>query len=293
MTKEEADALLSDKPEVQNVFIEALKGKGFNILTSEDQNKFVESERARIAAEKTSEIYSALDKDIAESSGLTKEPNEKTYDFAKRVIASFKEQYGTSDKTIKELQEKLKANASDETLKAQVEAYQKKEQEWQELLSQKDQVLFEKEVSIDLNKALVGFKPKPGLPESLVNLAIANAKAELVKSAKKNEDGSIVYLDAEGKPILGANMQPATGEALLSEKLKEYQDNGHKQTGAGAGGSSSGSDNTGTVMIPEGLKTKQEVTQFLIKAGVLSGTEQHQALYTEYIKKHPNLPLAA
>ena len=295
MTKEEIEAAMAANPEVQNVLTEVLKGKGLNVLSPDDHNKFVEQERQRIHGNLTSEIYSGLDKDLSEVAGFGKEGNEKTYDYAKRAVNTYKTKAEQLTTEIAALKEEIKTKGADPTLKAQLDVLQKKEQEWSEKEEGYKKQLFEKDVNYELSKGLAGFKAKAGIPEPVLKSYVDTVKTDLIKSAKATENGQIIYVDAEGKTILNKDLQPADATYILAERLKDVIDTGHQQTGAGTsgGGSTGGNGGTGgtTKVLPVGLKSQLDVAKALKEMGILDGDPEFTKLFDEYLAKNPSLPI--
>lgn len=293
LTPEVLNEAVTAKPENKAVLADFVKNLGFRVIDEANYNTFLETERANIAPDITSRIYTGLDNDIAAVAGFGKEGTEKTYDFAKRAVTTYKAKAEQLEAKTKELEKKIAEGSTDPTLKAQLETYQNEKAQWEETRNGYEQKLFEQAVSFEANKGLMGFKVKPGIPESVANTYLATMTDKLIKSAKKTESGQIIYLDEKGNTILKNDMQPADASYILKDWLKDIADVGVQQQGAGTGGSP---DTTradgGSVVIPESIKSKQEVTQFLMKAGILRGTQEHEKMYADFINKHPNLPLA-
>ena len=157
-------------------------------LSTNDENSVI--------AKKTGEIYGGLDADILAASGIAKNGTEKTFDYAKRVVAEFKTKAESAsalqtqiDSLTKEkarLEKAIADGATDaETAKALKQAkadLTAVTTQFNDLKSKYDEAekkfqteLFGVRIEGALQTATAGLKFKPGLPESATKVLLAQA----------------------------------------------------------------------------------------------------------------------
>lgn len=248
---------------------------------------------SKVAKEKYKSIYDGLDTDLNTASGLQKAGDEKTYAFAKRVVGHYKtaaEQAATQlterQQTIADLQQKIANGSGDATLKARLEALETKEQEYQMKLTAAETKLFQQGVEHSLDRGLLSLKFDPTVKDSVREVLISNAKAQIVAMAKVQENADkstqIVYVK-DGKTILGADGKtPADAAYIVADMLKDVLDAGHKGAGGGAD-EKPPIDDKGNVKVPEqrpvDVKTKQGVNDWLLSLGVKKNTKEFDDAY--------------
>ena len=136
--------------------IEELKG-----LTPEQITAITElskNDENVVISDKTKEIYSNLDKDILDITGIARPANTKTYEFNKQVLSEYKtnaekaKELETKITTLvesnKELEEKAKLGTTDEILKANYEKLNKDYVSLQEKVVNKEKEFTEKETEL-------------------------------------------------------------------------------------------------------------------------------------------------
>lgn len=270
-------------------------------LSQNDENSVI--------AKKTGEIYGALDADILEVSGITKNGTEKTYDYAKRVMGEMKTKADSAnglqsqiDSLTKEkarLEKAVADGAADaETVKALKQAkadLQNVTTQFTELTTkyETEKANHEKElfgVRIDnaLQTAAARLKFKSGFPDSVTKVILAQA-TEKVKGMNPEyiDDGNggkiLAFKDASGAIMRNPNNQlnPFTPAELLTKELDSMGvlEKPRQQTGGGTippvGGSGGGNNVTIDV---SGAKTRDEAYEFIAKSlmqqGMLNGSKE-------------------
>lgn len=271
-------------------------------LSANDENSVI--------AKKTGEIYGGLDADILAASGIAKNGTEKTFDYAKRVVAEFKtkaegatglqSQIDSLTKEKARLEKAIADGATDaETAKALKQAkadltavttqfndlktkYDEAEQNYQK-------ELFGVRIEGALNSATAGLKFKAGLPESatkvLLGQAIDKIKGMNPEFIDDGKGGKIIaFKDETGAIMRNPNNQlnPYTPGDLLAKELETMGilDKGRQAAGGGtvplAGGSGSGGGVT-TVDVT-GAKTRVEaydaIAANLMAQGLTAGSEK-------------------
>ncbi len=290
-TAAEITAAVTANPALLTELKGGLTPLGHHAIAKEEHAGFVEQERTRISAEKTAEIYGKLDDDFLSVSGIPKQtPQEKTYEYAKRVLTTLKEKPTALQAKITELEGKVAAGGDQATkdllaaAQAQLNDYKTvKEPQWQ-----KDS--FAKDVSMDVELGLREIKLKAGLPESIVKSHIANIKAQLINSAAVDANGRIYYKDANGQAILdGVNL--AGAKFVLNTLLTDIIDTGKQQEGAGGKTPAGAATKTDVknadgkdIEVPAGLGSQEELTAFLMGQGLKSSDPGFVKLFSEHNK---------
>lgn len=270
-------------------------------LSANDENSVI--------AKKTGEIYGGLDADILAVSGIAKNGTEKTFDYAKRVVAEFKTKAESAsalqtqiDSLTKEkarLEKAIADGATDaETAKALKQAkadltavqtqfndlktkYDEAEQKYQN-------ELFGVRIESALQTAVAGIKFKPELPESATKVLLSQA-IDKIKAMNPEyiDDGKgskvLAFKDETGALMRNPNNQlnPYTPADLLIRELETMGiiDKGRQAAGGGTGtpGGNGGSGGGGAISI-SGAKTRVEaydaITQSLQGQGLQVGTKQ-------------------
>lgn len=281
-TEDEFKAAVAANPALRDVAIASVRHLG---VTPYTQAEFEAALGTKIG-EKTSELYTGLDNDIFGASGIAKEGTEKTYDYAKRVIGGLKTAPTTLQTKIAELERVIATGSGDATMKAQLEALQAKETEYQTKLTDAEEKLFKKDVMLDVRDGQRELKYDPTVKESVRKVLVDNATATIISMAKvqKNADGSeqIVYVE-NGKTKLNGNV-PADAAYLLKDMLKDVLDTGHQGKGGGAGDAGDPPvDANGNVQVPATrpatVKTKADVNDWLLGLGVKKNTKEFDDAY--------------
>ena len=280
-TPEEVDAAVAANPALKEHLVGAVTKLGYKPYTTQEYEKAI--------GDKTKEIYDGLDKDIFDTSGIAKNPTEKTYDFAKRVIGGLKtsvtEATTPLQTKIADLEKQIKDGNGNETLKAQLEALQKKEEAYQNDIKDRDTKLFQKDVMLDIRDGMREVKLNIALPKSILDLAVDHATKSIVgmAAAQKNADGteSVVYI-RDGKVALNKDNQPATASDLLADLLKDVVDAGQGGAGGGAGGQGGaggaggqGGRKATPTSLPATVKTQAQLMDYLKEFGLADGTDEY------------------
>ncbi len=257
---------------------------------SEEQIKAIEllskNDEAATIGKRVNELYSGLDTDILNASGIAKEGSEKTYDYAKRVIGSLKSSGDNSDlqgqiKTLTterdDLAKQIKEGAGDTALKGQLEKLQ------QQLNDKDGEVKAAKELADKLKKdydesvlqsnalqvktrlsaVADGLKYKTDFPDTVINTMKSTASSNILNKYKAEFDGNVlVYRDESGEIARNPNnsKNPYTTKELLGIELKDIIDSGHKQKGAGTRGHNGNSGQPSNFSLNAKSKT-EAITQ--------------------------------
>ncbi|RSK50100.1 hypothetical protein [Hymenobacter rigui] len=282
-TPEELTAAVAANPALVPHLVGAVKGAGYVARSADEETSFIGT--------KTKEIYDGLDKDIFDTSGIARNPTERTYDYAKRVIGKFKEDTTPLQQEIIDLKKTIADGNGNETMKAQLEALQTKEAEYQKQLTEKDTALFQKDVKLDIRDGVRGIKFDPSVKESVVKVLVDNATQSIIGMAKQqqNADGttSVVYIK-DGKTLLNDKNQPADAAYILADMLKDVVDAGHQGQGGGAGGQGTGGAQGGRkptalpATLPATVKNQGQLMDWLMEYGLTEGSKEYDDAYDKF-----------
>lgn len=279
-------------------------------LTDEQKNAIVEISKADegiVIGERIGRIYSDLDNDILQASGIAKNGAEKTYLYAKRVIGELKAGGNTDElnaqiATLTEekaaLQKAIEEGAADaETKKALAQAktdladITKKYTELNTQL-EKEKTRHQKEVqgmrvSMEIEGAAQALKFKSSIPESVTKVVLANVIEKMKGSADfiDNEGKqTLIFKGKEGEVLRDATLRPLNAADLLKRELTTMGVLEERREGSGAGSKVvEGGD--ADAMDVSGAKTQTEADQIIHKSLVARGLVRGTKAYQEAMDK--------
>lgn len=266
------------------------------------------NDEATVINTKIGELHGRYDQDVETVTGVKKNQGEKSYDFVKRVLGSYKEkadaQPGLATKvtdleteisTLKQTiadgkgNEAMKQQLTDaqSQLKALKTQYDTEKAEW----GTKEQEFNSKMTSFQVNgqfeKATAGLKFKAGYPDSVQSTLIDSAKSKILAQYKPDwveADGKKVFVFRDEKGEIVRNkanaLNPYTVEELLAENLKEVLDPGQQQKGGGTG-PAGGKDKQIEVVDIAGAKTQVEADEVIVKYLMQIGETRGSASFAE------------
>ena len=261
-------------------------------------------------------LHGQYDTDIFNITGVAKNQGEKSYDYAKRVLTDYKNQIASSatvsaqlanaKKEVETLKQKIAEGNVDETVKQQLkDSKALVAQLQQQLTEQTNTVAKQKEqyeaqikgIYVDnaFNEALSGLKFKSGIAESVRDILVKAAKAEVLAKGtpdfvEQNGTKVLVFRDKDGNLLNNPanNLNPySASELLMQTALKDVIDTGRQQGGGGTGGNGGGGGGTGLDL--SGARTQVEadelITNYLLGLGLTRDSrefsEKSMALRTE------------
>jgi hypothetical protein len=280
-TLEELTAAVTANPALREHLVGAVKSASYVVRTADEETQFIGT--------KTKEIYDGLDKDIFDTTGIQRNPTEKTYEYNKRVLGSLKEATTPLQTKIADLEKQIKDGNGNETLVAQLEALQAKETKYQEQLTQKDTALFQKDVKLDIRDGVRGIKFDPTVKDSVVKVLVDNATTAIINMAKQqqNADGTttVVYI-RDGKTVLNDKDQPADAAYILTDMLKDVVDAGHQGNGGGANpaGNPNPAPRPGAIptSVPATVKTQSQLIIHLKELGLKDGSKEFDDAFDKF-----------
>lgn len=280
----------------QNATLAALPEATLAIVAEMSKN-----DENTVIGTKIGALHGQYDNDILSITGIVKNQGEKSYEYAKRVLNEYKTKVESANaigaelaaakKQVTELQAKIEANAADETVrqqlkdaKAQVSQLQKQLQTKESELTAKqaefDKTIKDTHVDYAFNAATVGLKFKDSITDSVKNILLASAKAEVLAKGTPDfiDDGkggkTLVIRGADGNILNNPknNLNPYTiGELVLETSIKDVIAETRKQTGGGTG-SGAGGNGGNTDVDLSGIKTQLEadkaIETYLLSTGL-------------------------
>lgn len=280
----------------QNATLAALPEATLAIVAEMSKN-----DENTVIGTKIGALHGQYDNDILGITGIVKNQGEKSYEYAKRVLNEYKTKVESANaigaelaaakKQVTELQAKIEANAADETVrqqlkdaKAQVSQLQKQLQTKESELTAKqaefDKTIKDTHVDYAFNAATTGLKFKDGITDSVKNILLASAKAEVLAKGTPDfiDDGkggkTLVIRGADGNILNNPknNLNPYTiGELVLETSIKDVIAETRKQTGGGTG-SGAGGNGGNTDVDLSGIKTQLEadkaIETYLLSTGL-------------------------
>lgn len=254
-------------------------------------------------------LHGQYDTDIFGITGIKKNDGEKSYEYAKRVLNSYKskiesskavkEQLDAANAKVQELQARLEKGTGDEELKKQLKDAKTQVTQLQAQLQAKeaefktknDELVKEiKQTHIDyaFQAATVGLKFKAGITEPIQKTLLNAAKAEVLSKGTPDfvddEQGGkkLVLRDAAGNILNNPanNLNPYTLKELVMEtSLKDVIDTGKQQTGGGTKPGCQGGQ--GGTLDMSGIKTQVEADRIIEQHLLANGLTRDSAEFAE------------
>ena len=289
ITAEVLQTAITTNPEVVSVITSVLEGSGFVAVKKDSYDQLINEQVELKGKEKASVIYSRFDNDIKQLAGFEKEPNEQTHVYLKRAIDTYKSK-------ATELEQKIASGQIDQVTKDRMAELERQLNESKEQLSAKDQAIFKREIEKDIALGKAGIKFKAGIPEIAINAVVKEISEEIFKGAKRQDNGEVYFVDKDGKTMFEPTLnRPKTAQEIIKERLAEFAEEAQDpKTGTGIKPPKTGTttdiltkDGTPFV-IPDGVRTKMQLTEELIKAGISVNSAEFSKVHaTEFAKKLP------
>lgn len=261
--------------------------------------------------EEVAKTHKKYDEDMFEILGERPGTNEdgskmKTYNHIKQLYGELKDLRGQKDSLTKDAEvtrltgeiERLKTEGGGAQIKAMFDQAKTDWTEEKQGLLQKiteasqNNDVFQKKTAV--SSAFNGIKWNPDINETVKDLVIKQAEAELIKNSEL-KDGKLIFLNADGKPALNDKWEPKTASEMLSsmESIKAISLNEVKK-GGGADTKVNGSIQTievegkdaKTLVLQEGsFKTKEEFQKIAQKAMLDSGVSRRDKEWQPLLDK--------
>ena len=260
----------------------------FIVRTADEERTYLENfktaEVEKSISPKISEVHSRYDEDIFAVTGLKKKPDEKTYDFNKRVLADLKakaDKHPELEQEIASLREKVGKNADAkiladlENVRSEFATFKTaKEKELEDLRKEtelnKKRSLIEAEINV--------FEFDPTIKEGVMKV-FKDTTINALLNSSEFRDGQLVFLDDKGNPLRNqaTNMAVYTANEIVADRMKDVI----KQKRVITGPSKPGDPSVPPKSIPDTVKTKVELSDYLLKEGLKRGSKEYDEAYAQ------------
>ena len=284
LTIEEIQAAVKENPELEAKLVaySTQTEAGRTLLNNHlSNNKEAISKAA--ADEATKNAYGHLDSTLKDL-GYEKQEGEKSTAAAARAIKELKAQIAkasTSEEGKEDAKKmieaiKLQADKEKEDLLAQLETERNNNKT--------------NNIKSSLINARAGFKYNPNYDQVVLDKFVEDAEQQLIKSAKKQDNGTFIYHDKEGMPYLNQLRAPATAKEVLTLLLKPVL--AVSDAGGGAGQEKpSGKVIDGNIKLSGSFSSQVELNAAYAKAAAAQGWARGSEEYKEQwdvVKKQHN-----
>lgn len=269
--------------EIVKPFAEA--GLIFRKKTDEDayktnlQKQLEEEADKKVFTRAQSEAYNKIEEKVLEATGLPKESNEPTSEYVVRAYSvklselQDKKDDGTASKEEKDLIKQLQAKLAE------------KDEEINKTKSEYTTKFQQKAFDTDVDKLFAQEqrnKLKKDVDKNVMS-ELSDARLQRIKAMPKrfNAEGKVEFLDTNGEVIRNANLAPKSINEILEDTFKDLHHVDTKKEGTG----SEGKKNDDSTFNYGGITTKEDLSNALLKAGHLRGSEKYNELYREGRKK--------
>ena len=270
------------------------------------------NDEAEVISKRIREIYSGLDDDILQASGIKKGGSEKTYDYVKRVIGAVKvdvSEYEWKIQTLQserdQLEQQIKSGKGSAALVASLEKQisdkdslitqlqndrQSLEEDYKTRFADKQKEFAQLKVLNAMREGADKLKYKKGYDDAVINTFARTAQNKVLGLTPDFEfEGpngkQLVFRDSNGDILRNRenNLQPYTAAELYQKELAPILDTGRQANGAGT----KPGQGSGGINIPDvsAATTKVEATRMINKVlaseGLAAGTEKHQQRFNE------------
>lgn len=294
-TADEFKSAVEANPELLKNVTTVLPERGFVVRSKEENDTFLRNYEEQVISNKTKEFALNLEKDVKELTGLDKaSPDEKYYEFLKRAVSTKLQSVKTLEQELTALKEKKGGEGVSEEEKKRIKdlelALEKQKGDYAEALSKKDQELTQYKAQNEVEKRMIPLRAsyKPNIPKFALEAAEEKVLNELIPNLIFTEDGKIMIKGKDGETLKDPKLlEPVTLEAYLSDRLKDFVDEGKEQRGAGTGKGDKDEGKGGKFTgIPAGVETKVQLGDYLKKLGIMNPE------YDKILEEHgKNLPL--
>ena len=270
------------------------KPEDFILRTSEEDATYMENFRAseveKALEPEVNKAYSNIDTVLSGITGVKKNANEKTSVYTKRVLDELKskaDKYPDLEQEIANLKEKVGKNADAklladlENVRAEFAAFKTAKESEIETL-RKDTDLNERKSVIEAE--VNSFEFDPSIKENVLKVYKQTIINGLLQSSEKR-DGQIVFLDDKGNPLRNQakNLAAYTANEIVAERMKDVI----KQKRVLGGPPKPGDPPVSPKTVPDTVKTKIELTEYLMKEGLKRGSKEYNDAYAQLSEALP------
>jgi len=259
----------------------------------------------KVIGQKVGELHGRYDEDIKTVAGIEKNAGEKSYEYMKRALSTFKTQAESTStlqasldeahQKVTDLEKAAAEGSTDPVLKQQLKdaqdnltalesTFETEKGNWEKEKSKFAEQVTSIQVDTAFDRAAAGLKFKTSYPASVQKTLTRAAKAEVLADVTPDwiESGGekvMVLRDKQGEILRNKNnkLNPYTVEELLSEKLKDVLDAGVQRKGGETKNDGSAADNV-TLVEVSAAKTQVEadeiISKYLLQNGMTRGSTE-------------------
>jgi flagellar hook-basal body complex protein FliE len=284
-----------DTPEYQTLIKEALTKKEFVIQDKTEHQSYLDRYKNDVLEKelpnRIKTIYDNIDKDVKETFGVDRDPNEKTYEYLKRAGKTKLSALEQSQQKIRELEEAISKGDGTAAMKRKLEEEQANFQ--RELKKREDKIReLEQNHSIVQKTAdvkLLYGELKKGFIKQLPPL-FARAEAAALDEAIRNsvaQDGKLYMANADGSIRKDSSYNEISVEDFLKAEFKDVIETQRKAGGAGSEGGKGDPKDPKDITdenfpMKSDIKNKRELTDYMLSLGIKQGTEQFRKIWVKY-----------
>lgn len=250
-------------------------------------------------------LHGQYDNDIFGITGIKKNDGEKSYDYNKRILNSYKAKVDKANEIKNELEQakikivELENKTGDSTLRGQLNDAKAQVSQLQEQLKAKEADIATQKakyqadltnthVDYAFKAATAGLKFKSGITEPIQKTLLEAAKAEILAKGTpefidNNGTRTLVIRNANGNIINNPknNLNPYTiAELVMETALKDVIDTGNRQTGAGTNDNANGKKDTALFDL-SGVKNQIEADKAIENYLLSNGLTRDSAEFAE------------
>lgn len=283
-------------------------------LSEEQMNAIVtlsKNDEEAVIGARFREVYNQLDETIANSTGIARNGDEKTYLYLERAakqlaakansVDGLNVRIGELTRERDRLKKAVEEGTADEALRKQLQSaqadlenvrnqYNTLKDETDQLKQQHAQELLGLQIDNELRNSMGGIKFKADLPQALTDSVLAQT-IQKVKGMNPQfiDDGNggkkLAFMGQDGEPLRNPDnrLEIYTAAEMLTKELKALGvlDEGRRQLGGGTETfSHNGSGSGGTVVDITGARTQVEaqevIAKQLMQRGLVNGSAEFQ-----------------
>lgn len=287
----------------QNTQLSGLTVEQFKAIAEMSQN-----DENTVIGTKIGALHGQYDNDILSITGVAKNAGEKSYDYLKRVLNSYKADHDSLKETrtkltnaeakVTKLEKQIADGTQDESIKQQLKDARTQVTQLQNQLSAKQKEFDDKKHELETQlqtthvdyafaSAIAGMKFKANIPEGIQKTLLSAAKDEVLRRGtpefQQMADGSqrLVFRGADGNVLNNPsnNLNPYTFQELIMEtSIKDVIDTGKQQPGTGTKPSGQQQPGGSSAIDLSGVKTQVEadraIEAYLLNNGLTRDSEE-------------------
>lgn len=272
-TSDELDAVLTAKPELISEISKIAEKRGGYFAPDKTAKDTYEGNLAvHTKTALTLEHATMLEKDVEEITGVKKLPQEKYFDYNKRVLKMQTESSKSASSELALLKGKSDITQAERDRIKELENLQtswtaEKTNLTNTHQTEVTQLKAENKIFSQIGKIDAKLKKTPELQEAI---SIVREKViEDMKRSAKFQDDKMVFFGLDGKAMMNTDASFKTAEQVYAERMDKYIDKAKTQGGAGGNG-----DGNPEVIPAGNLKSQYEVDKFLQSKGFVFGTKE-------------------